>query len=333
VYRIGLLGLDGHQGVVLDAIPRRSDACLAAVASEDAQAIAWLKEHPAVTERTRFHADWRELLACEELDIALVCSINSLHAPMLVAAAARGLHILSEKPLALSLADLADVRRAVDAAGVRLSMLMTMRCEPCYQTVADAVWSGRIGKPILATAFKSYRLGQRPLWQRQRATFGGTIPFVNIHTIDLLRWTTRCELVECQAYHGNAGKPEAGEMEDHAVVVFRMDNGGVAVSQQDYLRPAAAATHGEVLLRIAGSEGVIEVLDNERRVSLVTTTEPTHDLPLRPAVDYLADFLDSLEGRREHLISQDDCFRITEISLEGLEAARTGRGVGCGRGE
>lgn len=329
MYRIGLLGLDGHQGVVLDAIPRRADVCLAAVASEDAEALGWVKQHPAVAARTRFYTDWQQLLDREELDIALVCSINSLHAPMLVAAAARGLHLISEKPLTLTLEDLADVRRAVDAAGVRLSMLMTMRCEPCYRTVADAVGSGRIGKPVLATAFKSYRLGQRPLWQRQRATFGGTIPFVNIHTIDLLRWTTRCEFVECQAFHGNAGKPEAGEMEDHAVVTFRMDNGGVAVSQQDYLRPAAAETHGEVFLRIAGSEGVIEVLDNERRVSLVTTAEPTHDLPLRLAIDYLADFLDSLEGQREHLISPDDCFRVTEISLRALGAARTGEGVRC----
>ncbi len=329
MYRIGLLGLDGHQGVVLDAIPHRSDACLAAVASEDAEALGWVKQHPAVTAQTRFYADWQQLLAREELDIALVCSINSLHAPMLVAAAARKLHIISEKPLALSLADLAAVRRAVDAAGVRLSMLLTMRCEPCYQTVAEAVGSGRIGKPVLATAFKSYRLGQRPPWQRQRATFGGTIPFVNIHTIDLLRWTTRCEFVECQAFHGNAGKPEAGEMEDHAVAVFRMDNGGVAVSQQDYLRPAAAETHGEVFLRIAGSEGVIEVLDNERRVSLVTAAEPARDLPLRPAVDYLGDFLGSLGGQREHLISQEDCFRVTEISLKALEAAQSGRGVRC----
>ena len=329
MYRVGLLGLEGHQGVVLDGIVRRTDACLGAVASENAEAIEQLRQHPAVTAETRFYSDWRELLARETLDIATVCSINSLHAPMLKAAADRGLHIISEKPLTLSLADLADVRRAVEAAGVRLSMLLTMRCEPCYRAVAEAVWAGRIGKPVLATASKSYRLGERPLWQRRRETFGGTIPFANIHTIDLLRWTTRCEFVECQAYHGNAGKPEAEEMEDHAVAIFRMDNGGVAVSQQDYLRPAAAESHGEVFLRIAGSDGVIEVLDNERRVCATTTTEPTRELPLPPAADYLADFLDSIEGKHDHLISQEDCFRVTEISLKALEAARTGRAVQC----
>jgi predicted dehydrogenase len=327
MFRLGVLGLDGHQGVVLDGIARRSDAVLAAVASEDPQAIEGVKRHPAADARTRLYSDWQELLADAELDIAVICSINSLHAPMLGAAAARGLHIISEKPLALSLSDLAEVRRAVDAAGVRLSMLLTMRYQPCYRAAREAVASGRIGKPVFATALKSYRLGQRPLWQRRRETFGGTIPFVNIHSIDLLRWTTGCELVECQAYHGNAGKPEAGDMEDHAVVIFRMDNGGVAVSQQDYLRPAAADTHGEVFLRIAGSEGVIEVLDNERRVSLTTAAEPARDLPLGPEEDYLCDFLDSLEGKRDHLIAQSDCFRVTEISLRALDAAKTGRPV------
>jgi predicted dehydrogenase len=246
---------------------------------------------------------------------------------MLKAAARRKLDIISEKPLTLTLADLADVRSAMQAAGVRLSMLMTMRWTPCYRAVEQAVREGRIGKPVLATVFKSYRLGNRPEWQKRKKTFGGTIPFVNIHSIDLLRWTTGCELVECKAYHGNAGKPEAGEMEDHAVVIFRMANGGVAVSQQDYLRPAAAATHGQAFLRIVGSDGHVEVGNNEESVSLSTTRNPETKLALSPEEDYLADFLDSLEGKREHLFPMEDAFRLTEISLKAHEAAETGQTV------
>lgn len=327
MYRIGLLGLDGHQGVVLDGILRRSDTRLTSVASENAQAMEAVKKHASVTPQTRFYTEWEGLLNKEEIDLAVICSINSLHAPMLKAAAARKLHIISEKPLALSLGDLAEVGQVVESSGKRLSMLITMRYVPCYRAVQEAVTAGSIGKPIFATALKSYRLGRRPLWQRRRETFGGTIPYVNIHTIDLLRWTTRTEFVECQAYHGNLGRPEAEEMEDHAVVLFRMANGGVAVSQQDYLRPAAAESHGEAFLRIAGSEGVIEVQDHERRVSLTTSAQPARFLELRPEEDYLSDFLDSLEGKKEHLIPQKDCFRVTEISLKALDAARTGRAM------
>ncbi|MBI2195071.1 MAG: Gfo/Idh/MocA family oxidoreductase [Planctomycetes bacterium] len=325
--RIGLMGLDGHQGVVLDGMARRKDTVLAAVSSENEEAKNALRRHPAVTGQTRFYSEWEQLLAGEALDLAVICSINSLHAPMLKAAAARKLPIISEKPLALTLGDLAEVRAAVEQARVALSMLITMRYAPCYRAVHEAVRTGRIGKPVLATAFKSYRLGRRPLWQRRRATFGGTIPFVNIHTIDLLRWTTGREFVGCQAYHGNAGKPEAEEMEDHAVVLLRMDNGGVAVSQQDYLRPAAAESHGEAFLRVAGSDGVIEVLDHERQVRLTTSTEASQTLALSPEEDYLSDFLEGLEGRKAHLISRDDCFRVTEIGLKAMEAAATGRAV------
>jgi predicted dehydrogenase len=291
-----------------------------------------MRKHGSVTPQTRFYADWQELLSKEELDIAVICSINSEHAPMLKAAAKRKLHLISEKPLATSLRDLRAVRRAIEASGVRLTMLMTMRWTPCYRAVLDAIRKGLIGKPVLATTLKSYRLGNRPLWQRQKATFGGTIPFVNIHTVDLMRWTTGCEFVECQAVHGNAGKPEAGEMEDHAVVTFRMDNGGAAVSIQDYLRPGAAASHSELYFRVAGSDGVIEVVDNEGGAILTTSREPARRLELPPVEDYLGSFLDSLEGKGGHLIPAEDCYRLTEICLKAHDAAQTGKRVSLATG-
>ena len=327
MYRIGVLGLDGHQGTVLEGITKREDAALVAVSSERPEAIEAVRKHAAVGSDTTFHADWHDLLDAGGLDIVVICSMNSLHAPMIKAAAERKLHIISEKPLTTSLDELADVRRAVESAGVRLTMLLTMRFTPPFLAVHETVRTGRIGTPILATAFKSYRLGDRPLWQRQHATYGGTIPFVNIHSADLLRWTTGCEFVECQAYHGNAGTTAAGEMEDHAVVIFRMDNGGAAVSQQDFLRPASADTHGQTYLRIVGSDGLIEVVHNEKEVVLTTATEPIRTLDLPAGRDFLSDFLDSLDGKHDPLLSQADCFRMTEICLKARDAADSGQAV------
>ncbi len=325
--RIGLLELDGHQGVILEGITKRDDVCLAAVSSDRPEALDAVRKHPAATPETHAYADWRELLDTEDLEVVVICSMNSLHVPMIQAACEHKLHIISEKPLAISLDGLTEARRAVASAGVRLTMLLTMRFTPCFRVVRQAVRDARIGKPILANALKSYRLGDRPLWQRQHETYGGTIPFVNIHSIDLLRWTTGCEFVECQAYHGNAGTEAAGDMEDHAAVLLRMANGGLAVSQQDYLRPAAADTHGQTSLRIVGSDGLIEVVHNERQVVLTTKTEPIRELDLPAEEDFLGDFLAELDGKGDHLIDQDDCFRMTEICLRARDAADTGKAV------
>lgn len=332
MHRIGLLGLDGHQKVILDGITKHNDAELVAVASENADALQAVRQHAAVTDATKLYDDWQVLLDAERLDIAVVCSVNNLHVPMIAGAAGCGAHVIAEKPLAIDLDGLARTRQAVESAGVRLTMLLTMRFEPVFLAVRRAVEEGRIGKPILGTAFKSYRLGDRPRWQREYATYGGTIPFVNIHSADLLRWTADWEFVECHAYHGNAGTTAAGEMEDHAVVTFRTDTGGVAVSQQDFLRPAAAATHGQTYLRLVGSEGLLEVVHNEKQVVLTTQTEPIRSLDLPPARDFLADFIDELEGRGEHLIRQADCFRMTEICLLARRAAETGQAVALDEG-
>jgi len=160
---------------------------------------------------------------------------------------------------------------------------------------------------------------------RNRATFGGTIPFVGIHALDLIRWTSGREFTECMAYHANAGHPEIRDMEDCASIALKLDNGGSATVRIDYCRPPTAPTHGDDRLRLAGNKGVVEVIGEQ-------VTLMTHDAP--PTVQTLerfgspelfADFVKSIEGEAEHLISPDDVFRITEISLKARIAADEGK--------
>ena len=107
-------------------------------------------------------------------------------------------------------------------------------------------------------------------------------------------------------------------------VLFKLDNGGTAMTNLDYLRPETATTHGDDRLRIAGSEGVLEVTGAEGRVSLITVAEGSRDLELPEKVDFFADFLAELTGEGQHLISQDDAFRLTEVCLKARDAAETG---------
>jgi predicted dehydrogenase len=322
-----LIGLEGHQSAMLEGIAQLDDVHLVAVASDNPQKLEAMRRNRAATGDTRFYADWRELLQRHELDVVGICTVNGARAPVLLECAKRGVHILSEKPLVTTHEDLAAVRGAIERAGVRLSMLMTMRFEPAYKKMHDLIRQGAIGEPVLATAQKSYKLGDRPEWMRDRATFGGVIPFVGIHALDLIRWTTGCEFTAVAAWHGNVAHPEIRDMEDNASVLLRMGNGGTATLRVDYLRPAAAPTHGDDRLRVAGSEGILEVLGDDHRLTLVTHDQGPHVIEPDPEEQFFVDFVRSLRGECAHRISADDAYRLTDLCLKARDAADEGRTV------
>ncbi len=323
-FRVGLIGLDGHQGVLLNGCKKHPECEFAAICCSDPAKLDGFKK-TELGRQARAYTDFREMLEKEDLDICGVCSINSEHAPALLELAKAKVHILSEKPLTTTLDDLAAVREAVEAAGVKLSMLLTMRFVPAYETARRLIAEGVIGTVALATSQKSYKLGNRPEWMRRRDTYGGTIPFVGIHALDLVRWCTGLEFVQGAAYHSNASHPDIRDMEDNASVLVRLANGASATARIDYCRPAAAPTHGDDRLRVAGDQGVVEVMDAGTRVVLITHEQEPHEVELPPEQDFFADFVADIKGERSHRIPAEDAFRMTEICLKLRDAADEGR--------
>jgi predicted dehydrogenase len=321
---VGLIGLKGHQGVILSGVQAMPDARLAAVCDDDPAALGGVSGWPSADADTRTFTDPAQMLDEVELDIVGICGHDAERAEMIVAAAERGVHVIAEKPLAKELDELERVRDAVKASGIELSMLLTMRFEPAYRTMRRVVEEGGVGEVCLATMQKSYRLGDRPQWQRDRATFSGIIPFIGIHALDLIRWTTGREFVEGYAYCANTGHPDMRDMEDQATVAVLLDNGGSASARLDYCRPATAPTHGDDRLRIAGSQGVLESMEHGERVVLMTEEEGPRELELDDKLDQFADFVGSMRGESPSGVPAEDCFRMTEICLRLRDAAGGG---------
>jgi predicted dehydrogenase len=320
-----LIGLKGHQGVCLSEIAARPETRLVAVWDDDARALAQLRSARFVTPETRLTTDLAEVLACRDVQVAILCEDNRARAANLIACAQRGWQVMAEKPLAIAAADLETVHRAVTAAGIRLSMLLTMRFESPYLTMRQAIAAGAIGKPLQLSAQKSYRRGERPAWQRDSATFGGTIPFIGIHALDLLRYLTGCQYTRVAAIQHNEGLPGAGSIEESCGLLLDTAEGAVTTIRLDYLRPAKAPTHGDDRFRVAGAEGVIEAMNGT--VTLLTHAHEPQTLPLAPATSIFGTFLDALAGRTTHPISVEDCFAMTELCLKARQAAETGAWV------
>jgi predicted dehydrogenase len=320
---VAFIGLKGHQYIVLDAIPGLPEVEVVAVADDNPDALKRVSGFPGASSDTKVYLDSAELLRNHEPDIVVEAGTDRDRADVIIDCAKRGIHVVCEKPVAKDLANLDRVAETVAASGIKCTALLTMRLEPPYLAVREAIAKGRIGEVTQGGGQKSYRLGERPAWQKSRETFSGIIPFIGIHAMDLLRWTTGREYVEAMAYASNAGHPEMGDLEDNACILARLDNGASAAFRLDYCRPAAAPTHGDDRLRVAGNQGVIEARDGA--VTLITQEKGLAELPLPPGVNLFADFLEAVHDDREPFIPFADCAKITEVVLRAHESAQTGR--------
>jgi predicted dehydrogenase len=318
--RLAVLGLEGHIGELLDPLPLLPDVELVAMADRDAKLLASAARRPAAAHAHQY-GDYRELLEREPLDVAGICGANGERAGAILACAARKIHVAAEKPLAIERADLERVKRAVTESGIRLTMLLPMRFEPPYAAMRQMVAAGRIGEVAQIAAQKSYKLGGRPEWMRHRATFGGTIPYIGIHMVDLMRFIGGRDLVEAVSFEARVGFPEMGDLENTTATLFRLDNGGTAVLHLDYLRPEAAPTHGDDRLRLAGTRGVVEFQEGTG-LTLMTADDPPraiHDLPAERRL--FLDFLDSVYNGTPAGLGLPDIYRANEIVLAARESA------------
>ena len=316
--RIGLIFVEGHTGEVLTHLKDLPDVELAAVADPDPAARARVARTQSAA---RQYSDYRQLLDKEKLDMVAIGGPNGARAEIILASVARKLHIVAEKPLAIERPDLDRIRKAVAQQNVRLSMLLPMRFLGTYRALKRAVDQGLIGEVAQISGQKSYKLEQRPDWMRHRSTYGGTIPYIAVHMVDLMRFTTGRDMVEAVSFQGRIGHPEMGDMENTTATIFRLDNGGVATLHMDYLRPETAPTHGDDRLRLAGPEGVVEYQDSTG-VTIVTGKEKPHaitDLP--PTRSLFLDFLDSVYNGKPVGLNMPDIWRVNEIVLAARESA------------
>ncbi len=155
--KLGFIGLKGHESVVL----RWRGAELNKAAPGTIEIVAVADDVPE--ELTKFtkqaqlkgaqaYPDWRHLLEHSLLDVVCLSDANDLHTEQIIECAKRNIDIVTEKPLALSLEDLARVRAVLAKSKSRLTMLLTMRHEAKYTMVRRLIQEGAIGDVAQVTA-------------------------------------------------------------------------------------------------------------------------------------------------------------------------------------
>lgn len=324
--KVAFIGASGHQGLALEAkakIPELAFLGMAAGCPEE-DVSSWHGKALAPISVPLFE-DWRDMLDRVKPDIAVVAPWFHLQARIGVECIRRGIHVFLEKPMATAPEDLAALRAAWLAGGVKLCPMMALRWAPAFWAAYGAVRGGSIGEPLVLHAQKSYRMGERARLYHARATYGGTIPWVGIHGIDWIHWFTGGRILEVTARHTMRDNGGFGDMESSGMCLFRLENSGAATLSIDYFRPAAAPTHGDDRIRAAGARGVVEVMDG--KATLCTASEPPRLLDLEPTDGIFADFVRHVRDGAPLRIGTEEAFSVADLALKSREAADTGRTV------
>lgn len=193
------------------------------VAPERAQAFAQALDVNAYT-------DLAEMLKCEKVDVLSICTQHTQHPAAVEIAAAAGVHVISEKPLAVDLVSCDRAIAAARSAGIKLGVISQRRWYEPVQRMRQAIDAGKLGKPVLAIVTM---LGWRePAYYRSdpwRGTWkgegGGVVVSQAPHYLDLLSWFMG-PAVELQGYWDNYNHPGI-EVDDTVVASVRFRNGGM----------------------------------------------------------------------------------------------------------
>ena len=239
-----------------DAYRRLASTELAAIYSDhieadyDAIREACGPDIPIFTEFDRF-------LGESGIEIVSICTLPDLHAAQIVAAARAGKHIVAEKPICVSAAELEQVREAVQAAGVQFTACFQETHYGAFLAAIDMVEQGLLGRVHLAEV--DYFNGLGP-WAKQywwtRTARHGVSSMVNCgcHAMMLLTLVMGGEMPEeVMSYRAHSAAPSFAEYEfaPTQTSLFRYAGGriGKVTSCLDAMQPYTFR------LSLAGSEG------------------------------------------------------------------------------
>jgi predicted dehydrogenase len=142
--RIGILGAGNISETHARAAAAIEDVEIVAVHGVNEQRV----ERLATTYHARAYTDLDAFLSHQPMDLVAIGSPSGLHAEQGIRAAGRGLHVLTEKPIDVSVSRADALIEACDNASVKLGVFFQDRAQPDIVRLHDAVHGGRIGRPL-----------------------------------------------------------------------------------------------------------------------------------------------------------------------------------------
>jgi len=260
-YRVGIAGLDHWYAALAAAemAQKNPKTELTVLAHRNAGQLQETARRFGVASTT---ASYREVVERDDVDIVVTGCYCSENADLCVEAARRGKHILSVKPVGMTVADADRIVEAVQAAKVRfISNESTYLVSPSYRKIKEWIDDGRIGRPISAYTCLRAPVPRQP-WPGQRGDTwwldptkspgGGWLDHSTYH-IAALRWLFKSEVVRSTGEVANLLEPNL-KMEDFGVANLVFAGGQIATVEVTWTGSPGASYS---TFQIVGTEGQI----------------------------------------------------------------------------
>jgi predicted dehydrogenase len=274
---------------------------------------------------TRWHDTLEGLLAASEA--VVIASTNVDHRRYAEAAAAKGVHVLCEKPLATTIADGRAIVDACRRAGVQLGTAFPVRGSTAVVALKEAIAGGALGR---IRAVRAANPGQYPgLWfGDKKLAGGGAVMDHTVHAADAIRWLLADEFTRV---HAEIGSFIYGlDVEDCGIVTLDLAKGAFASIDCSWSRPQTFPTWGGVTLHVVGENATVDV--DVFRQALTHYDDTTGRTRLLGWGDDLtqrmvADFVDAILAGRRVPIDGEDGLRALEVAIAAYRSADTGDAV------
>jgi predicted dehydrogenase len=249
--RYAVVGL-GHiaQVAVLPAFAHAArNSRLTAVVSGDRAKLRAVAAKYGV-ERTYSYDQYQACL--ETVDAVYIALPNSMHAEYTVRAARAGVHVLCEKPMAVTVAECQRMIEACRKHDVKLMIAYRLHFEEINLAAIDLVRRGRIGEPKFFNSSFSLTVRQGNI-RTSAALGGGTLYDIGVYCINAARYLFRAEPREVLALTVNSGARKLAEIDETTGALLRFDGERLAAFVTSF-NAADVASY-----RIVGTKGALRV--------------------------------------------------------------------------
>ncbi len=343
--KVGVIGVGGIAATHFPGWKESPHTEVAALADVSVEALDRAGDREDVRVR---YSDPIDLIADPDIDIVDVCTPNMYHAPLAIAALDAGKHVLCEKPLAPTPADIRAMIEARDRSGKLLMTAQHFRFQGSAKALKAEIDTGVLGEVYHARSWMLRRSGAptRPGFIMKQHSGGGPCIDIGVHILDLTLWmmghpksisvtgVAQDKLRRLPGAFSNWGGliPPDWDVEEFAAAFVRFENGATLVLEVSWLLNHPKTQGEDMQMWLYGDRGgahwpqnVILTTDNgtkqhkDTQLQIADKGEPH-------ALECIA-FADAVANGKPSPVPAEESLQVMTILDALYLSAKTGREV------
>jgi predicted dehydrogenase len=194
------------QAAALPAFAQAENSELVALVSDDPEKLTELSQQYPTVQRTFSYAEYDDCLNSGLIDAVYIALPNHLHCEYTIRAADAKIHVLCEKPMAVTEAECQQMIHTCDRNGVKLMIAYRLHLEAANLEAIEVLKSGEIGEPRLFNSVFTQQVAEDNI-RVDREAGGGTLDDIGIYCINAARYLFQEEPIA--VFATTASKPES----------------------------------------------------------------------------------------------------------------------------